>query len=99
MLQKVPTSEASTVSQDLIARKSAKKSFGCYGDEVSNLSKEASAEPAIASIADNQPRIFRQKLTKKRKTDPSELTLMEFSLIKLLSEGVFKKKLSEMLKR
>lgn len=104
MLQKVPASEdfesaTSTVSHDLIAVKSAKKSFVCYDDEVSSLSKEADARPAIDSIAYKQPRISRQKLTKQRKADPSELTLMEFSLIKLLSEGVFQKNMSEMPKR
>lgn len=104
MLQKVPASEdfesvTSTVSKDLIARKSAKKNFVCYDGEVSNLSKEADERPAIDSIAYKQPRISRQKLTKQRKTDSSELTLMEFYLIKLLSEGVFQKNMSEMLKR
>lgn len=53
---------------------------------------------AITTIFENKKYISSENLHQLRKTDTIELTLLEFSIIKLLSEGIFQKDMTEILK-
>ena len=53
---------------------------------------------AISTILENKKYISSENLIKLRKTDTIELTAVEFSILKLLSEGIFQKDMTEMLK-
>jgi len=53
---------------------------------------------AITTIFENKKYISSENLHQLRKTDTIELTLVEFSIIKLLSEGIFQKDMTEILK-
>lgn len=54
---------------------------------------------AITTIFENKKYISSDNLHQLRKTDNIELTLVEFSIIKLLSEGIFQKDMTEILKK
>lgn len=53
---------------------------------------------AITTIFENKKYISSENLHQLRKTDNIELSLVEFSIIKLLSEGIFQKDMTEILK-
>lgn len=53
---------------------------------------------AISTIFENKKYISSENLINLRKTDTIELTAVEFSILKLLSEGIFQKDMTEMLK-
>lgn len=53
---------------------------------------------AITTIFENKKYISSENLHQLRKTDTIELSLVEFSIIKLLSEGIFQKDMTEILK-
>ncbi len=53
---------------------------------------------AISTIFENKKYISSENLINLRKTDTIELTAVEFSILKLLSEGIFQKDMTEILK-
>lgn len=53
---------------------------------------------AINTIFENKKYISSENLINLRKTDTIELTAVEFSILKLLSEGIFQKDMTEILK-